>query len=697
MYSRIFLNDRNVWRIAKANRAAVLIDAGAFFGTLRRAFLQAQRTIFIVGWDIDSRTKLVGESGAADDGYSPILAELLSELVNTRPDLRVYILLWDFSIVYTPERELFPRLSLQWQTPPRVTLCMDGAVPFGSSQHQKLFIIDDTLAFSGGLDLTQRRWDTSDHSPTNPDRVDTDNRPYPPFHDVQMMVDGDAAHALAQLARRRWCKAQGTEPPIEPFGDPWPSDIVPHFNNVEVAIARTQPPFDDQEEVKEVEALFLASISQATRSIYIENQFMSSIPIAEQLARQLQQSPGMEILAISPRNYPSPLVGATLGEERKRFHKILMDAGGDRVRLLYPSVTKGKATADTMVHSKVMIIDDRFIRVGSANLNNRSMAVDTECDLAIEANTAEQRSAIDHIRNMLLADHCGTSVDVIRRTIADCGNSLIAAVDRISTGSHRLLPIDSTAPCQTSNVLKDLVDPKEPIVGSSMVRWIASYRPVAAISFLTLTLLVLTAAWYLTPISQYVSGEQARNVLLSAAASNWAPLWVLAIYVIGGAVAFPVLVLIVATAATFGPWYGFFYALMGALTSALVMYFVGRLLGQPALQLITGSRWERLLQEVSRAGVLAVASIRLVPVAPFTLVNLIAGACGIALVDYLAGTVIGMLPGLIAISLLGHQITALITNLSLTNFVLFLLLVAAWGAVAWATQTLANRWRGRTP
>ena len=75
-----------------------------------------------MGWDLDSRTRLVGESGEAEDGYPVELAPFLSALVTERPDLEVYLLLWDFSLLYATERESFPQLRLQWQTPPRVCL-----------------------------------------------------------------------------------------------------------------------------------------------------------------------------------------------------------------------------------------------------------------------------------------------------------------------------------------------------------------------------------------------------------------------------------------------------------------------------------------------------------------------------------------------------------------------------------------------
>src|SRR6266700_4891174 len=263
MSAAILSPGRNVWRIERASRATVLIDGAAIFGGVRDAFLRARRSIFIVGWDIDSRTRLVGTNPNPDGGFQAHLVDLLTDLVLVRPELQVYLLLWDFSLFYANERELFPRLSLQWSTPPNITLCLDDAVPFGSSQHQKLIVVDDALAFSGGLDLTLRRWDTCEHRPDNPHRVDASGVPYPPFHDVQIMVDGPAAQALAQLARRRWCRANQSEPPLEPFGDPWPSRIAPHFKNVEIGISRTEPPFEGDQEVREVEALYFDAIRQA--------------------------------------------------------------------------------------------------------------------------------------------------------------------------------------------------------------------------------------------------------------------------------------------------------------------------------------------------------------------------------------------------------------------------------------------------
>src|SRR5262249_49089247 len=137
------------------------------------------------------------------------------------------------------------------------------------------------------LDLTVRRWDTPTHAADSGHRVDPSGRPYRPFHDVQTMVDGPAAEALARLARGRWGRVSGGAPTVEPVGDPWPDGVAPDFRDVNIGIARTQHDYVGKPEGREVETLFIDMIDAAERSIYIENQFLTSLPIARRLAQQL--------------------------------------------------------------------------------------------------------------------------------------------------------------------------------------------------------------------------------------------------------------------------------------------------------------------------------------------------------------------------------------------------------------------------
>jgi phosphatidylserine/phosphatidylglycerophosphate/cardiolipin synthase-like enzyme/uncharacterized membrane protein YdjX (TVP38/TMEM64 family) len=699
MASAILRPNRNVWRIEHAARAAALIDGAAFFDAVRQAFLNARHSIFVLGWDIDSRTRLVGDSNQPEDGLPATLADFLTEVVRRRPELKINLLLWDYSLLYAGERELFPRLSLQWRTPQQISLCLDNIVPFGCSQHQKIIVVDNAVAFSGGLDLTIRRWDTTDHVASNPDRVDPSGEPFRPFHDVQMMVDGDAARALAEIACERWVRASACEQlNVEPQGDPWPASITPDFTDVRIGIARTHPQYNGFGEVREAEALFLDSIDTAKRSIYIENQFVTSAPLARRLAKRLRERKQLEVLIVAPRSHESWVESKTMRNGRIRFWRTLKRAGGDRVRLMYPHVENGKDGTETMIHSKVMVIDDNFLRIGSANMNNRSMGADSECDLAIEASSKKERRAVVELRNRLLGEHCGVGAAEVARALEAQRDSLVAVADTLSANGHSLRPIDDGEPDdgEFAGAIEELADPKRPIRFSNLWRGLlqrgfAIGGGTALVIALALLIGALTVAWYVTPLADWADPDSVHDWFKNAARQPWAGVWVVGTFVAGGLVAFPVTILIAATAATFGPWFGFLYAVLGVLASALATYWIGAQFGQDALRKLLGPRLDRVRIRLEKHGVLAVAAIRVVPVAPFTFVNLAAGASAIGLVDYVAGTVLGMLPGLIVMSALGARIVAIVSDPSLGEVSLLALAVLGWLALSFAVQILVSK------
>ena len=701
MPTSLLRKNKNVWRLARAPRASVLVDAAAYFGAVRESLIKARHSVHIVGWDIDSRMRLVGPSSRADDGFPETLGEFLSALAERRPELTINLLLWDFSVLYALEREIFPALALNWKTPDQIRFCLDGDVPLGCSQHQKIVVIDDCVAFSGGLDLTIRRWDTPDHALENPSRCDPSGRGYRPFHDVQMVVDGDAARALADLVHDRWQRAQCGELVKSPPGDDcWPDSVKPDFVDVEVGVARTQPACPGVGEVREVERLFMDMIDAAQRTIYIENQFMTSRDIAERLAQRMRRNSRLEAVLVAPKTPETWIESHTMRNGRIRFKKILEQAGVlDRVRIVYPQVTCDDQTIDTMVHSKVMVVDDHFLRIGSANLNNRSMGADTECDLVIEAKSARQRQLITRLRNRLLGEHCGATAEDVAELLEDTG-SLVTVADILARNGHKLNPIDDGEPDsdEVTAYFENLADPARPVSWRSMFgsTWQSVRRVASAGAFklalAAVILLGLTLAWQFTPLSKIASPEAAGDVLATVAQSYWAPLAVLGVFLVGGLVAFPVTILIAATAASFGPWLGFTYALVGAMASALVTYGIGAMVGRDALQSMLGRRLTDIRNKIARQGVLAVAAIRLVPVAPFTLVNLVAGASGIRLSHYLAGTALGLLPGLVLMSLLGSQIMRILTSPHPLELLIFAALIAIWIATAFAIQSAFSKY-----
>jgi len=696
----LFTPGRNVWRVARAERAAVLVDAAAYFAGLRAALLLAERTVTIIGWDIDSRTGLVGPSGRADDGFPERLGPFLKALVERRPALSVRLLLWDFSVLYSLEREISPEYALQWNTPRQIELCLDDEVPAGSAHHQKLVVIDDRIAFCGGLDLTIRRWDTPEHRPDCAARVDPAGTPYPPFHDVQMLVDGAAARALAALAAERWRLAACETPPPTALPDGgWPESVAADLRDVAVGIARTIPAHRGEAPVREIEALFLDMVDAAERWIYVENQFLTAAAFAERLAARLSRRPRLEALLVAPRTHHTWIEHKTMLAGRLRFRAILEAAGVlDRVRLVYPNV--GDDTA-VMVHAKVMIVDDRLLRVGSANLADRSMGADTECDLVVAAASDADRAGILAVLGRLAGEHCGVEGAEMAERIGRAG-SLLAAVDGAAGGERLLLPIvDEGCASAEKTGIEAVADPARPLPAAEPIAFVAQAAPAPSrLRWLVPAVLVaalvaaVAAAWRFTGLAEVADVEAIAAAFAAAPPGPAGAALVIGIFVLAGLVVFPVTVLIAATAVAFGAWPGVAFAAAGALASALVTYAIGRLTGPERLRRWLGPRLNGLGERVARQGVVAVVAVRLVPVAPFTVVNLIAGALRIRLVDYLAGTFLGLVPGLLLMTALGDRLTAVVADPSPGAVLLLVGVVLGWIAVSVGLQRAVTRWRG---
>ncbi|MCK8782785.1 VTT domain-containing protein [Roseomonas sp. NAR14] len=700
---------RNVWRVARAGRATVLSNGDAYFDALRRTLLNARSTIHVVGWDIDSRTRLVGPDAEATDGLPETLGEFLAALVARRPGLSVKLLLWDYAMLYALERELLPVLKLRWRTPPQVELCLDNVLPFAAAQHQKIVVVDDAVAFSGGLDLTIRRWDRAAHEPRDPDRVDPGGRPYPPFHDVQMMVDGEAAAALGELVRERWRRAaceslaRPAPPGSDPLPDPWPRAVAPDLRDVAVGIARTWPACGGEPEIREVEALYADMIASAERTIVIENQFLTSAAVARDLIGRLRGRPGLEVLIVAPRTHHTWLEHRTMLAGRIRFMCAIREAGfGKQVRLVYPKVGLGRHGSAVMVHAKVMVVDDRLLRVGSANLANRSMGTDSECDLVVEAAPGpagrETRIGIARVRDRLLGEHLGQPPERVAAEIGRAG-SLFAALDRLARVRRGLRRIEdgTLEDCPTVPGIEAAADPNRPIDPGEFLADFSEDPPRRRMPWLLIGLLgllpvlLLVLAWRYTPVPGLLRPGAVRSAL--EAGGHWGPLVALGLFLLLGFVAFPVNLLIIGTAAAFGTWPGLAYAAGGALLSAAATYALGRWLGPNLLRRVAGPRINRVTRQIGRNGIMAVTAIRLIPVAPFTLVNLVAGAIRIRFPDYMAGTALGLLPGVALMTALGDRLTRMILHPSLRGVLELSAILLAWIGLTWVLQKAVRRAR----
>lgn len=660
-------------RVARAGRVAFLIDGEEFFGAVASALENARRGVWLLGWDFHSAVRLRrgGEPQPTDE-----LVPLLDALVRRRRALHVRVLAWDFALLYALEREFLPLLHFGAKTHRRVHFRMDSAHPATASQHQKLVVVDDAVAFAGGFDLTTHRWDTREHLADDPRRTTPSGKPYPPFHDVQIAVDGAAAAALADVARERWRLSTGESvAPIRADGDPWPAALEPRVRDVDVGIARTFPAHGGRPEIREVEALYRESIGAARRWIYLENQYLTAPAIGSWLAARLKEPRGPEIVIVGPRANAGWLEEGTMGALRDRVVRALREVDhADRLRVLYPDRPGLSEDQILNVHSKVMVGDDDFARIGSANLSNRSLGLDAECDVAFEAGGREDVArAIAGLRDSLLAEHLGCEATDVAGEIERAG-SLVGAVDALrARGERTLRPLELDAGDWAAAAVETLgaIDPEHPVPLEELVRRFeeegepgarthghGSWGVVALIGVAAM----MALAWQVTPLAKWLTPERLAGVLGFFRESWYGPLSAFAAFTVACLALVPVTALIVASGLALGPASGIAVAWLGSIAAAALGHLAGRRLWRETVRRIAGERLNALSRRLGRRGILSSALLRIVPVAPFMIVNLVAGASHVRARDFAVGTALGMLPGTVLLILAADGIRAAFTR-----------------------------------
>jgi phosphatidylserine/phosphatidylglycerophosphate/cardiolipin synthase-like enzyme len=191
--------------------------------------------------------------------------------------------------------------------------------------------------------------------------------------------------------------------------------------------------------VRETETLHLKAIAQARRTIYLENQYFTSLIVGEALAERLLEPDGPEVVIVSTLHSPSYFDRFTMDRTRWRLIERLRAADRyGRLRAYCPFTEEGHFI---IVHSKTSIIDDRLLRVGSTNLNHRSAGFDTECDLALEADTPPAAAAVTAFRAHMLGHFLGIGAAAVQAAIDEQG-SVGRAIDAITAAqSERLRPL----------------------------------------------------------------------------------------------------------------------------------------------------------------------------------------------------------------------------------------------------------------
>ncbi|HEY4186470.1 MAG TPA: VTT domain-containing protein [Polyangia bacterium] len=685
------------WKTARARHVSLIQDAGPAFAAIAAAMEAARDSIFILGWDIDSRTPMRPEpnshqASGLSDGGGPLqgsaLLPLLLGCLARHPGLQVFILIWDYAIVYSFEREPRPRQQFG-RAHPRLHFALDADHASGGSHHQKIVVVDDEVAFLGGIDLTMHRWDQPRHLVHDPRRIDGAGAAYPPFHDVHAAVAGPAAAALGELARARWQVRRGrarTPAVAQPRTvSAWPAHLAKDASDIEVGFARTYLR-DGQPAIKEIEALTRQAIAAARGWIYAENQYLTSHAVVRQLASRLVEANGPDIAIVLPEVETGWMERGSMGllRERSLAHLRAKDLYG-RLRLVSPRVTMDGEARDVGVHAKVLVIDDTLVKIGSANFSNRSMGLDTECDLAVEASDDASAAFIASVRNRLLGEHLGLTADEVAGRLVNGGLCLLLD-GQPTTAPYSLVPVPDTCDATVDLTVFDgaIVDPEEPWSLDALMdravpvplrrrlaqRWL---RPLA----LAIGLVALWALFRHGPLRSFHLGETALRLATELAARPAGPFLATAAIALAGALFIPITLLGTTALAVFGVWPGVLVAWTGGVLAATLSHTIGARWGTGVLRWLPG-KVESNLRRVLRARAFwSVVFMRLLPLGNFGALNLLAGAFKIPRRTFVLGNMVGMAPGLLGLGVFVNRALAALRHPSTGNVVIAVVVAVA--------------------
>jgi phospholipase D1/2 len=421
MTRRVLEVGRNCGVIAGVERSEAIVDAADYYRAVHRAIAGARRYVLMSGWQFNSDVHLVRGHEAERLEAPAQLLPLLDWACQRTPELEIYMLAWDFSLAFAIEREWFQKQRFSSKTG-RIHFSWDSFVPTNASHHQKLVVIDGQVAFSGGMDLCTSRWDRREHAIDDPLRCRPNGRPAKPYHDIQALVRGEVVNDLQMLFLDRWRASTGERLTLEEVADSSPRDerlsgVGLVLRGADVAVSQTHiPPTDDQATaIREIRALYHDAILAAERLVYLENQYFTSRSLTRAFLRRLEdpQRSRIQIVMVMPQGGDTPKEKLALGDAQTFALGTIREAArrhGHDFRLFYSGAEDDEGSiTPTFIHSKLLIVDDRLVSIGSANATNRSFGLDSELNLTWEATTDSDPLVKDiaALRASLIAEHCG--------------------------------------------------------------------------------------------------------------------------------------------------------------------------------------------------------------------------------------------------------------------------------------------------
>ncbi|MGH2805690.1 MAG: phospholipase D-like domain-containing protein [Actinomycetota bacterium] len=369
----------------EGNAIEVLVDGADAFPKLIEEMRAAKSHIYYAGWMLTLSFQLTR-------GEQPLVArDFLAELAE---NVEVRVLLWGGAPLpgFHPNRSDVRDWADELSNGTKVKVGLDTKERPLHCHHEKLVVIDDAVAFVGGLDMTTfggDRYDTPDHPA----------RGALGWHDVSSCIRGPLVRDVAYHFAQRWRETTGEKLPEAPEQPPAGRHRGQLIRTVPEKIYNSVPRGDFR-----ILECYIRAIRSARKIIYLENQFLWSPIIIDELAKKLRTPPedDFRLLIVLPAH-------PTTGDDDTRGQLAqLVEADDDAGRVLACALyARAGAKADAVyVHAKVGIIDDRWLTIGSANLNNHSLFNDSEVNIVTtDGDLAEQT------RHRLWAEHLEVPLD----------------------------------------------------------------------------------------------------------------------------------------------------------------------------------------------------------------------------------------------------------------------------------------------
>jgi phosphatidylserine/phosphatidylglycerophosphate/cardiolipin synthase-like enzyme len=345
------------------SRVEVLVDGASALPRIAAEVGSAGAHVHLAGWHFTPSFRL--------DDEGPTVRELLAEAAE-RVDVRVLCWAGAPLPLFHPDRREVRRLREELVRGTRIAMALDSKERPLHCHHEKLVLVDDRVAYVGGIDLTSLAGDRRDSS-RHP------RRPGLGWHDACLRLEGPIVADVAEHFRLRW-REVASQPVPEAVDEP-------AGEGLEAQLVRTVP-----ERVYEalrggeftILESYLRALRSAERFVYLESQFLRSPEEVAVLAEKLRRppSPDFRLLVLLPAR-PNNGADNTRGQLG-----VLVDAdrrsGDETTRFLACTLHQpGPGANPVYVHAKVGIVDDRWLTVGSANLNEHSLFNDTEVNVVL--------------------------------------------------------------------------------------------------------------------------------------------------------------------------------------------------------------------------------------------------------------------------------------------------------------------------